>query len=464
MNPAMSDGARKMEHTLPSSPKRIRFLLGHLHELVSIVLSRPTVPADAIVARYFADRRYLGSHDRGFLADSLYDILRGVVRHRHLLAGFLIPDAIDRASALHCAAWLHEAHIAVDTALVADILSIPLDQLESLPTRLEQALQQVSLLPIAARASIRHGVPEWLVDSLLQRLGGDEMEEALAALDRQAPITLRVNRLAVTRDELKRELEEEGIPSSEGRYSVDALKLRRRLNVHGLRAFKRGFFEVQDEGSQIVSLILDPHPGWRVFDACAGAGGKTLHMAAIMKGRGEVWAHDVNNRRLADIKPRLKRSGAQNVRIVSHEQYRLKREGLGKGFDAVLIDAPCTGTGVLRRNPGARATLDLSALARLCTIQSSLLQEYAELVRPGGLLLYATCSLLDQENEAQIERFLAVDPRWSVVRPDALTSSMTTSEGYYRSWPHLHDTDALFAALLRRSKELFSGGGPLPHS
>lgn len=202
----------------------------------------------------------------------------------------------------------------------------------------------------------------------------------------------------------------------------------------------------------MLSIMLDPHPGWSVFDACAGGGGKTLHLSAIMRGKGGVFAHDINDRRLSDLRPRLKRSSAQNVRTMYHEEYRQRLAQLEGTFDAVLIDAPCSGTGVLRRNPGARLSIDRDMVSRMTRTQAGILKEYSRLAKPGGLVLYATCSLLDEEDEAQVDRFLEGTDGWVTVPIEGIDPSMVTSAGYYRSWPHLHNTDAFFGALLRRTR------------
>jgi len=429
--------------------RRVRFLLGHLHELLTIVLARPGVPADSIVARFFADRRYLGSHDRGFIADALYAILRGVLRHRVLLERHLVPDALDRAASQHIVAWLDEEDIKLPADQLAAILNLSVTQVEAIAPLLRDGRARVERIGWTERSAIMHGLPLWFMQEIVDRVGIEDAPDALAAFDRQAPIALRTNRLITSRHDLRLRLERDGVAAQEGRYSPDALLLKRRLNAHGLPEFRQGMFEVQDEGSQMLSIILDPHPHWRVFDACAGGGGKTLHMAAIMRGKGEVWAHDINPRRLADIRPRLKRSGAQNVRIASHEHYLQMRSGWVASFDAVMIDAPCSGLGVLRRNPGARLTIDTEAVNRLVELQATILTEYSRLVRPGGLLLYATCSLMSSENENQIEQFLAREVGWTVEPISGIEPTMITREGYYRSWPHLHDTDAFFGALLR---------------
>ncbi len=434
-----------------ASPRRARFIMGHVFEVLSTILARPTIPADSIVSRFYRDRRYLGSHDRGCIADITYDILRGVLRHRKLLDRYLIPDAIDRAAALHIVCWLTEQGLTVPTHILADFMPIAPHAIDQVPERLDRALRDLAGRKTTEQLAVASGLPVWVVEAISSRFH-ENVEDALAGFNRQAPITLRANRLLTSRERLVDSLAQDGIASSPGIYSPDAILLEHRLNAHGLRQFRSGWFEVQDEGSQMLSIMLDPHPGWSVFDACAGGGGKTLHLSAIMRGKGGVFAHDINDRRLSDLRPRLKRSSAQNVRTMYHEEYRQRLAQLEGTFDAVLIDAPCSGTGVLRRNPGARLSIDRDMVSRMTRTQAGILKEYSRLAKPGGLVLYATCSLLDEEDEAQVDRFLEGTDGWVTVPIEGIDPSMVTSAGYYRSWPHLHNTDAFFGALLRRTR------------
>jgi len=250
--------------------------------------------------------------------------------------------------------------------------------------------------------------------------------------DEPAPITLRANRLLGDRDALLRALAREGVEARPAPLAPDGIVLARRLNVFTTRAFHEGRFEVQDEGSQLVSLALDPHPDWRVLDACAGSGGKTLHLAALMRGRGEIFAHEPSKVRREELRRRLRRSGAQNVRIVGSEA----REELRGKMDAVLVDAPCSGTGTIRRNPLIKSRLRPQDLARHAAEQLSILAEWAPCARPGGLLVYATCSLEPEENERTVERFMASAPEFRLERTRQLL-------------PHVDGTDGFFIAHLR---------------
>jgi 16S rRNA (cytosine967-C5)-methyltransferase len=424
-----------------------RFLLGHTLEAMVEILARPSTPADLTISRFFAARRYLGSHDRAFIAETTYAMLRDVIRLQMALGDLLSTAHDDDRPYIVAAA--HFLGTGIDHRLVSSVTQIAEKDLARMAGAIAASDERAAELPPIESAAYRHSVPAWLATRVIDQYGADEGEELLAALRTQAPIVLRANTLACTRERLLAALEELEIAAVPGRWSPDAVVLTRRINAFTVPQFKQGWFELQDEGSQLLSLALDPHPNWRVFDACAGGGGKTLHLAAIMKGRGEVIAHDINDRRLAEIRPRLKRSGAQNVRIMDNATYRVRRDALVGTLDAVLIDAPCSGTGVLRRNPGVRLTLDEAVVARLLPQQAQILDEYAGLVRAGGLLLYATCSLLREENDDQVAAFLARTPGWERIAID-LPHGLVDSEGFYRAMPRRHGTDGFFGALMRR--------------
>ncbi len=433
------------EERYPGTP----FRLGHCYELLAEILERPAVPADLTIGRFFSRKRYLGSHDRGYIADTVYGVLRGVLRFHFLLAGDYPKIWPLQEAGLMLGAYLLERKEPVSDDVLREAVGLSGRDIALLRERMQEAPAIIALLEEPARTAVRHGMPLWLAARVLEQMGAEEGEALLDALDTQAPITLRANRLVSDRDKLAEVLQGEGIGSVPGAYAPDALLLSRRMNANAIAEFKLGWFELQDEGSQLLSSLLDPHPNWKVFDACAGAGGKALHMAAIMRGKGSITAHDINERRLMEIRPRLRRSGAQNIRVMNHDQYQQGKERLRDSFDAVMIDAPCSGTGVLRRTPGARLTMDAGMVERLTDQQREILDEYSTVVKPGGLLLYATCSLLREEDEAQIERFLADNAGWTLERPSA-PNEMITAEGYFRCFPHSHGTDAFFGALLRR--------------
>lgn len=428
---------------------RLASLIGHCREALVLILERSHVPADALIAPYFKDRRYLGSRDRGFIAETVYGTLREFLRYRFVLYGR--HDARDlnpvREAPGALAAFLLEAE-RYDKKEIAEGARIPAGEIERILRLLDKWKSVPPSMPEPERSAAEFALPVWLAGELLRQYG-DDARPLMGALKEPAPITLRANTLLTTRDRLADSLREHGVESVPGRFAPDALVLKRRMNANALPEFKQGLFELQDEGSQLLSVLLDPHPNWKVFDACAGAGGKTLHLAAIMKGRGGVTAHDVNERRLMNFRPRLRRSGAQNVRLMKPDEFRRARPDLMGTFDAVLIDAPCTGTGTLRRNPGMVLTLEREMLERVVRLQREILENYAPLVKPGGVLFYATCSLLDQENREQVAGFLERNSGWEIA-PLNVPDTAGTPEGFFRMTPHQHGTDGFFGAAFRR--------------
>lgn len=428
---------------------RLASLIGHCREVLEKVLERPHVPADAIIAPFFRGRRYLGSRDRGFIAETVYGTLRELLRYRYLL--YRRHDGRtakpEREAAGSLLAFMMEKGEKDEEALLEGT-GVPPAEAKRIREILENWKNNPPALREPERSAVDFALPLWFVEELLRQYG-DDARGLMGSLKEPAPVTLRANTLLTTRDGLADALREHGVDSVPGRYAPDAVVLKKRINTNALPEFKAGLFELQDEGSQMLSALLDPHPNWKVLDACAGAGGKTLHLAAIMKGRGSLVAHDVNERRLANIRPRLRRSGAQNVRLVSPSDYRARRAELAGTFDAVMIDAPCTGTGTLRRNPGMVLTLERETLERVVRLQREILDEYASFVKPGGTLFYATCSLLRQENQEQVEWFMRQHDGWTI-KPLTAPESTITGEGFFRMTPRLHGTDGFFGAAIRR--------------
>lgn len=261
--------------------------------------------------------------------------------------------------------------------------------------------------------------------------------------DQEAPITLRVNTLKGDRNTLKRELEARGIRSHDTPLSPDGLILDKRYPLQGLDLFRQGYFEVQDEGSQLISHFLHPKPGDHVLDACAGAGGKTLHLAALMHNRGKIVAMDSDTRKLAELRKRAVRAGANNIDI--YPPLRSKEVPVGKNggrgdfgnWDAVLIDAPCTGVGTMRRNPDLRLRLESAQLAAHTKLQMEILSHHARAVKPGGVLVYATCSFLPAENADLVKNFLSKFPDYR-------------EQAFLRIDPEKYSGDGFFAARLTR--------------
>ncbi len=305
------------------------------------------------------------------------------------------------------------------------------------------------------RFAIEASIPDFLAAKLLAELG-DEAKAVTEAMNKRGPLTARLNPLKTNLQDLTRALEAEDVQVTPTTLSPFGLVLETRTNVYALKAFKDGLFEVQDEGSQLLGMLVDAPPR-RVFDACAGAGGKTLQIAAQMKNRGEIYALDVDARRMEDLKLRARRAGVHNVRIHPISKDEKADEELAKwagSAERVLVDAPCSGTGTWRRKPDARYRLTPEMLAEHVQIQKTLIARFAKLVKPGGRLIYGTCSILREENEGVIEDFLAKNPEFSLTPATPwlgeTLAPQVTRGGMLRLFPHRHDTDGFFGAVLVR--------------
>jgi 16S rRNA (cytosine967-C5)-methyltransferase len=282
--------------------------------------------------------------------------------------------------------------------------------------------------------AVKESIPDWLDQIGFEQLGS-RWEKLLKALNTQAPVVLRANRLKTDREKLRLALEREGIDARPFEGFEDALVLAVRKNVFRTEAFKKGLFEVQDLASQAVAPFLDPQPGERVIDACAGAGGKTLHIAALMKNKGRLISMDVEERKLGELRVRTSRNGVDIVEVrVIESSKTIKR--LENSADRVLLDVPCSGLGVLRRNPDAKWKMTPRQIDEISKIQREILGTYPKMVKSGGVLVYSTCSLLPSENEKQVQWFLSENSDWSL-------------EGEKHFWPD-EGFDGFYMAKLRR--------------
>jgi len=418
-------------------------LAGHALELIEILRSDQR-PADQIIDHFFRRRRYLGSHDRRELAETAYGILRNL-RFLQTLVASVQPSAVD------VPAWLFAAYkLRVEKqpqqAIESYNLTVPHADLARLATLDAAALT-------GAEVGVRLSFPDWFVAALRRQMVEAEAVRLLEALNQPPPLSIRVNTLQATREQCRRELQDSGLESHPTKYSPDGLVLANRSNLFGLEIFREGWFELQDEGSQLISLLVDPKPTWRVADVCAGGGGKSLHLAALMRNRGEVFSFDLILRRLENLQKRARRSGIHNIRTQVLKEGEVPTRHMGQ-MDAVLVDAPCSGTGVLRRNPDAKWKISPAQVQEMAVKQKAILDCYAPLLKPGGRLVYATCSLLAEENEEVVEAFLASHPDFQragagdILQRYGLAQLASGSE--MRLFPHVHGCDGFFAALLER--------------
>jgi 16S rRNA (cytosine967-C5)-methyltransferase len=409
-------------------------------ELLAVILAG-NAPADAQMDRYFRAHPKLGARDRGFIAETVYACLRRRRSLGALAAGG--PDAPASPESLVAAA-LVSLH-----ALSARALGEAGYRGNAAALVVRAHTFDRAALPPAVRLDL----PDWLYARLREQYGAPETAALAGALNEPATLDLRVNTLKATREEAAACLADAGFPAEPTPYSPVGLRRRERAPLFKTRCFRDGLIEVQDEGSQLLSLLLEPKRQEMVVDFCAGAGGKALHLAALMANTGSVYAFDVSARRLERLKPRLARAGVDNVRrVVIRDERDDRVQRLAGKIHRVLVDAPCSGTGTLRRNPDIKwRALDLAALT---ATQAKILNAAAELVKPGGRLVYATCSLLREENEEVVAEFITGHPAFAILPVGEILTRrhipLEPNETALHLYPHRHGTDGFFAAVLER--------------
>jgi 16S rRNA (cytosine967-C5)-methyltransferase len=398
-------------------------------------------PADAVVSAFFRKHRGLGARERHALAETTYAVLRQRLALQHLAQSG--SGALERRLALLAwqgdAAFLRAALNEREAAWLAEVSRI---DRRALPEKL------------------RHNLPDWLAAALRAQLGDEAFWPLVAALERPAPLDLRVNTLKGKRAQAIASLLADGIQAAPTPYSPWGLRVAGKPALNKAAAFATGVVEVQDEGSQLLALLTDAKRGEMVADFCAGAGGKTLALGAAMRNTGRLYAFDTSGHRLAALKPRLARSGLSNVypvQIANERDERIKR--LAGKIDRVLVDAPCSGLGTLRRNPDLKWRQSPRAVAELSAKQQAILGAAARLLASGGRLVYATCSLLAEENEAVVQAFEASElgrEFHPLAAAELLSAAQVhdapalTHGPYLRLWPHRHQTDGFFAAVWQR--------------
>lgn len=438
---------------------KLASLLGHSSELLQLVRSSER-PADGVIDTFFRSHKYLGSHDRRFIAETTYGTLRHLRKCEYLLV-----KSLDGAEG----GMIQEDGflLLIVTYLVALDRRTKIDAEDVQPIlksgKLKEHLGGIMKAIAASQKSkeeepepiaLKYSFPDWMVARFVEQYGEAETEALCRSLNEQAPVTLRVNELKSNLQACQQALKAEEIETIPGSLSPISLHLTKRLNVFQLESFRSGLFEVQDEGSQLLPLLIDPKPTAKVLDACAGAGGKTLELAALMKNRGEVVATDVHSSRLEELRKRTRRAGVSNVRIQQIDDVADLAEKYTGHFDVVLVDAPCSGIGTLRRNPGMKWMVTEETVKEVSEKQFHILDASASLVADGGMLTYATCTLFTEENEGVVERFLKQHPEFSLPsvppRSSRFDSTRFFDGKYVRFLPHREGTDGFFVAVLRK--------------
>lgn len=394
-----------------------RNLLIGIHDALQETFFEDKKYADKVIERLLKANKKWGSQDRAVVSEIFYNIIRWRKRLEYYIGEGAKPNNIYRLILAYLL-WSNTEYKRFDEfsgLKIADILTKI--KKETFPTK-----------------AIEHSVPEWLVEILEQELGS-VWEREVIALNEQASTILRANTLKISPKSLVDELACENISAFTINGYPDAVQLEEKKNVFLTSAFKDGFFEVQDASSQKIGRFLEVAEGQRVVDACAGAGGKTLHLSALMKNKGQIVALDIFEWKLAELKRRAKRAGAHNIetRLISDNKV-IKR--LHEKADRLLIDAPCSGLGVLKRNPDSKWKIDTEFIDRIKVEQQKILQDYSKMLKKGGKMIYATCSILPSENNLQVEKFLSNNPDFRLIKDEKIMPS----QGY----------DGFYMALIER--------------
>lgn len=419
-------------------------------------------PADAVVSAWFRARRYIGDKDRGQILDLLYALLR----HHARLGWWLVKHGREDMPRNRLLAWL-----ALKEDKTPDQIKRLFNGAKYAPAVLmdhEHALlvklQGCTIDHPGMPEEVRLECPPWAADPLRRRFK-EAFGQEMAALLMPAPLDLRVNPIKSTREAMLGALRDFGLRAQPSPLAPYGIRVHERPSLASLPMLKGGEVEIQDEGSQLVAMLVDARPGERVVDFCAGAGGKTLAIAAQMNNKGHVVACDVMEGRLKRGAERFRRAGLHNIetRLLASETDRWIKRHKG-GYDRVLVDAPCSGTGTWRRNPDARwRASEEQGLDNLVSLQARILASAARLVKPGGRLVYATCSMLPEENEEQVAAFLAVHPAFRAAPLNEAAPQLTNSahSDYLSLTPARHDTDGFFAAVMQREGTLPAERAPI---
>ena len=400
-------------------------LIHEIHRVLIDIMNK-SLYADKAIEKAFKAHPKWGSRDRKFFAETVYDSLRWW-RKLWFLAGLPDEDYLT---------GVNEA--TVGRVMGALLLEKKLPCPTGIPNMNEKIILQNHLLfseklqefrRDKTHLEIRESISDWMNQKGQQELGAD-WEPTISALNRMASVFLRANLLKTTREQLQKKLLEEDVETLSVKDVPDALQTKERRNVFITKAFKEGLFEVQDAASQLIAPLLNPQPGERIIDACAGAGGKSLHLSSLMQNKGKIISLDIHAWKLEELKVRARRNGVSIIetRVIESSKVIKRLEGQA---DGLLLDVPCSGMGVLRRNPDSKWKLNEDEVQRLRQVQQDILGSYQKMVKPGGRMVYATCSLLPSENEEQVQEFLKKFPDWELVQEIHFNPAHEGFDGFY---------------------------------
>lgn len=418
-------------------------------DVLSAIKANTRVPMDSVIGDYMRHRRYIGSKDRADIADRCYAMARAYAR----IGWWLIKFDTEDTPRNRVLIWLMIAENANEKRLTKDLFDGSKYSPEPLSEQELNTVKQIHEGQYSDGDITHHDMPSEvhsecpaLYEENLKSYFGNNFETEMQAMLNPATLDLRVNTFLATREKAKDYLEADGVKTELTPYSATGLRCVQKSYLARTKAFAKGWVEIQDEGSQLIAQICNAKPGMQVMDYCAGAGGKTLALAAAMERKGRIVAMDNDPRRLKKGRERYKKAKLADIIEVRDLEENIKWLKRQKGkFDIVLTDVPCTGTGTWRRNPDMRWRVFGPSLEELTTIQAEILNKAAPLVKPGGRFIYATCSLLPDENEAQIEAFLKAHEDFEIA-----PIAEELGSPFMRLTPHRHNTDGFFAAVLTR--------------
>ncbi len=370
--------------------------------------------ADKVVYKTLKSDKRWGSRDRRFVAEGIYDSVRWKRLYNEIAGtkNHFTRENLWKFFTIH---------------LVLKGYELPdWKQFDNTPVRRIKG----KFDSLQSKRAVRESIPDWLDQLGEKELGATKWEKELAALNKQAPVVIRVNTLKISRADLLKQFAEEGVETEILKEYPDALLLNNRANIFRTDAFKKGFFEMQDASSQLVARYLNPEPGMRVIDACAGAGGKSLHIASLMENKGQLIALDIYEHKLQDLKKRAKRNSVHNI-DTRHIRSSKTIKKLKNSADRVLIDAPCSGLGVIKRNPDSKWKLQADFIDRIKGTQAELLDKYSQMLKIGGQMVYATCSILPSENEEQVQNFLNNHPEFTFISEEKVSPAASGFDGFY---------------------------------
>jgi len=409
------------------------FLINHICELYSLIKDW-SKPADKVISEYFKKRKYLGSKDRTFILRFIY----GVIRNKLLLEEIQTKVFLDYTENF-CNELIYIYNLIFEKDETVSLFFSGYKHLDDIILKEYKSL--------TSDITKKYSFPEWMINEFEKIIPKAEMELFLESLNSSAPITIRIAKKELLNN-LIEALNKKNAELQKCKFAPDAYHVSKRINFQEIKLFKKGVFEVQDEGSQLVTLFSGAKGSIKILDACAGAGGKTLYLSLLISDEGLVYAYDIDLERLSSFKKRLKGKGYSKIKIIESKEELIKLKNM---FDLVVIDAPCTGSGTIRRNPDLKWRLKKEDILYRSKIQKEILNEYTGYVRNGGLLLYITCSFFVDENEKIIDELSKSN--FSIVYDKQFFEkyNIHTEKGELRLYPHLHNTDGFTAFLLKKN-------------